>query len=103
MAKALMGLADFLTKLNKLRRQQRLIPAVRARMRPYVQSLPYIVRDPAGERVVLHCPEYVAPSQEARETALVERIFRCYRRMKADQQKASDLYMPSSVWQSSWI
>lgn len=76
-----------------------LLPKMRARMRPYVSGLKYLVHDPAARAVTLHCPEYVQPARFGKERALVERIFRSYKKIKEAQQNIADVYRPASIWQ----
>lgn len=88
-----------LSKIKKAHREGRLISALKSRCTPYLQSMKYVFHDPASNNVILHSPNYVEPSNDKSETEVVERIFESFRKMKKDQQKVSDLYLPSSLWQ----
>ena len=87
----------------------RLGPIVRAtregRLRSAVASrahlLSYAIRDPAGSRVELHCPEYVKPSGEAAEVEIVDRVFRAYHAMVEHRSRIDELYQPASLWQQT--
>lgn len=83
----------------RARRDGRLAAAVRGRLIPLGRGMRYIVRDPAAGRVQLHAPGYVRPSDDPAERALVERIFRAFKRMKADQRDAPAVYLPAAQWQ----
>lgn len=78
----------------------RLLSVVTARLLPIARGARYLARDPAAKRVVLHCPEYVEPSGDAAEISLATRIFEAFKRMKADERKASRVYLPSTLWQA---
>src|SRR5688572_14579994 len=82
--------------LAKIRRR-RLWPAIYARLHPWVLGLVHLFYDPASRVVKLHAPSLVAANPH--DSALVDRIFRAYERMKADQEKAGILYQPSPFWQ----
>lgn len=87
-------------RLRQAYREKRLGPAVSLRLRPYLQGLAYLVRNPAAGIVRLHCPAYQQPGSEGAERDLAARILRAYQRMKVDQEKASPLYGPSSLWEA---
>jgi len=88
-----------LSKIKKAYSEGRLIPALKTTINPYLRGLKYVVYDPASNNVVLHSPDYIEPSKDTSEMEVVKRIFQSYKKMKKDQQKASDLYLPSSLWQ----
>ncbi len=92
-------MSAILSKIKKAHREGRLIPAVKSRITPYSQGLKYIFHDPASNNVMLHSPNYVEPSKDKSEVELVERIFQAFKKMKEDQKKEPDLYLPSSLWQ----
>lgn len=69
----------------------RLTHILKSRLRP----LQYIVRNP-GSDIRLHCPEYQSPDPDDHQ--LVERIFKAFKRMKADEAAAPAEYVPSSLW-----
>lgn len=81
-------------------RQGVLVPRVRARVRPYVSGLKYMVHDPASKAVALHCPDYVEPPKSGAQRALVARIFRSYKKIKQAQEDVADVYRPASIWQA---
>ena len=88
-----------LSKIKKAHREGRLIPTLKSRITPYSQGLKYIFHDPASKNVILHSPNYVEPSKDKSEMEVVERIFQSFKKMKDDQQKVSNFYLPSSLWQ----
>lgn len=90
---------QLLSKIQTAHRQGRLRSIVQARLARYADPLRYLFHDPASDRITLHCPEYVEPSNDARELELVERIFRSFKRMKEDQRHTPRCYLPSSLWQ----
>jgi len=87
------------SKILKAYREGRLIPALKSGINPYLKGLKYVVYDPASNNVVLHSPDYTEPSKDKAELELVKRIFDSFKKMKEDQQKVSNLYLPSSLWQ----
>ncbi|MDB3989811.1 putative sugar O-methyltransferase [Pseudomonadales bacterium] len=93
------GMLETLSKALVFKRDGRLIPALKSRINSYLTSLKYVVSDPASNNVVLHAPDYTEPSKDKSEIEVVKRIFQSFKKMKEDQQKASDLYLPSSLWQ----
>jgi hypothetical protein len=64
----------------------------------WLRTAGYIAVNPAASRVVVYAPEHVRP--DPRDRALVERIFRAYRRMKEDQKDAPPVFLPADLWQS---
>ena len=92
-------MSEIVSITKKAYREGRLIPALKSRISPYLKSLKYVVYDPASNDVVLHSPDYTKPSKDKSEIEVVKRIFQSFRKMKEDQQKVSDLYLPSSLWQ----
>jgi hypothetical protein len=56
----------------------------------------YLMPHPGDRRVVIHCPEYVVPSDEDRP--LAERIFRSFRAMKEGERATTTVYRPASLW-----
>ena len=92
-------LSEIVLKIIKAHREGRLIRTLKSRINLYLQGLKYVVHDPASNNVVLHSPDYVEPSKDESEMEVVKRIFQSFRKMKEDQQKVSDLYLPSSLWQ----
>jgi hypothetical protein len=88
-----------ISKIKKAHKAGRLIPALKSRINLYAQGFKYIIHDPASDNVVLHSPDYLEPSKDKSEIEVVERIFQSFKKMKNDQQKVSELYLPSSLWQ----
>lgn len=86
-------------RLARARREGRVSAALRGRLIPLARGLRYLVRDPSAGRVVLDVPALVRPGDDPDERALVERIFRAFKRMKKDQRDAVDVYLPSAQWQ----
>lgn len=89
-----------LGKVLRARREGRLAHELSSRFVPLARGARYLLRDPASNRVRLHSPDYVTPGSDARELELVGRIFRSFRRMKEDQERASTVYRPSPLWQA---
>ena len=94
-----MKIKEILSKIKKAHIEGKLFPALKSRATPYLQGLKYIIHDPASNKVVFHCPDYLEPSKDSTEVEIVERIFQSFRKMKDNQKKVSDLYLPSSLWQ----
>ena len=92
-------MSEIVSKIKKAYREGRLIPVLKSGINLYLKSLKYIAYDPASNNVVLHSPDYTEPSKDKSEMEVVKRIFQSFRKMKEDQQKVSDLYLPSSLWQ----
>ncbi len=92
-----MSIPGRLGAMVRATRERRLGSAIASRAR----LLPYAIRDPAGSRVELHCPEYVKPSGEAAEVEIVDRVFKAYRAMVEYRAKIDELYQPSSLWQQT--
>lgn len=86
-------------KAKSAYQQGRLLHAARLRLQPYLDGAKYLIRNPAGKTVAIHCPEYVAPPQDDRELQIVNRIFASFRQMKEAQRHAPRCYLPSSQWQ----
>jgi len=86
-------------KMLRAYRQGRLVSAIALRLKPFLYGLKHTICAPASKQVVLHCPDYVNPSKDIDEIAIVERIFQSFKKMKEDQKAVSDLYYPSSLWQ----
>lgn len=76
-----------------------LLSALNLRAKPFLYGLKYVINDSASKRIILHCPDYVEPSNDKDEKEIVERIFQSLKKMKEDQQKVSEIYLPSSIWQ----
>ena len=55
-------MSEIVLKIKKAHREGRLIPVLKSRINPYLKSLKYVVYDPASNDVVLHSPNYTAPS-----------------------------------------
>ena len=87
------------SKIIKAQREGRLALALKSRLVTFLLGLKYIFHDPAANNIVLLCPDYVEPSKDKIELEVVGRIFQSFRKMKEDQQKVSDMYLPSSLWQ----
>ena len=68
-----------------------------ARLR--AKHLSFLFRNPAADRVKIHCPEYVNPSDDIDERLLVERIYVAYKEMCSSRSEVSEYYLPSSLWQ----
>ena len=91
-------MTDFFKNLRKVYQQGRLISAINARAKPFMDGLKYLIHDPASSHVTLHSPDYVEPSEDSDEKEIVRRIFQSFRKMKEDQKQASSAYLPSSLW-----
>ncbi len=87
----------FWKKLLIAHSEGRLWPALNSRLLPYRKGLKYIVFNPAAHTVTIHCPKLIEPNK--RELPSVERIYRSFQKMKAGQKAASNLYLPSSLWE----
>lgn len=81
-------------KFNVARQEGRLFSIFKSRLRPYR----FLLNNPAGNRIHLHCPDYVKPNQQ--DQKLVKRIFKSYRKMCEDFDKASVVYKPSTLWKT---
>lgn len=80
--------------------QGRLFNAIYSKViKPYLYGIKYLFWDTASDSIELHCPEYINPSNDPEELKLVKRIFISFQKMKRDQEKVSNLYKPSSLWQ----
>lgn len=91
-----------ITRMRKIRnayREGRVQAMVRARAKRLFYGMRYVMHDEAADRLSLHCPDYVEPSHERCEVEIVERIFRSFKKMKADQRQQPARYVPSSLWQ----
>jgi len=97
--KSIIPLQRIVLKIKKAFREERLIAAVKFAIYQYLKKLKYLFHDPASRNVVLHSPDYIEPSNDKSEIEIVTRIFQSFKKMKEDQKKASDLYLPSSMWQ----
>ena len=92
-----MGSPGRLGAIARATREGRLRSAVSSRAR----LLSYAIRDPAGGRVELHCPEFVEPSREAAEGEIVDRVFRAYHAMVEYRSGIDEFYQPASLWQQT--
>jgi hypothetical protein len=92
--------SGFLHNVRKVYLQGRVGKAVKARLTPYALGTKHVLFNPAASRLKIHAPQYVTPSTDPAEMAIVERIFRAFARMKADQARASSVFLPSSLWQA---
>jgi hypothetical protein len=90
-----------IAKIIKAYRAGRLIPALIIVAKRYLKSLKYVFYNPASDNVVLHSPDYIQPSKDMDEIEIVKRVFKSFKKMKEDQQRDSDLYLPSSLWQQT--
>lgn len=86
-------------KVRNAYQQGRLIDAINSRVKPFLYGLKYVINDPASKLIVLHCPDYVEPKRDDDENEIVERIFQSFKKMKEDQKKKLDIYLPTSLWQ----
>ncbi len=85
--------------MQKAYQEGRLRSILYSRVKPFLCGIRYLINDPAGHQVSLHCPDYIEPSKDRNELEIVERIFKSFRKMKEDQKNVSNLYLPSSMWQ----
>lgn len=90
-----------LKKILKVYRQRRLLTIIFSRLKPFLRSLRYILYYPvsACRMVSIHCPGYVNPNKGKREMEIVERVFCSFWKMKEQQKKVQQCYLPSSLWQ----
>lgn len=91
---------EILNRIYTAYQKGRLLSAITSRAKPFLYGLKYTIYDPASKQVTLHCPDYIEPSKDSYETAIVERIFQSFRKMKEDQKEVSHVYLPSSMWQA---
>ncbi len=87
----------FFAKLLRAYKQGRLVPRITTALNLFLHKLKYLIYDPASDSVSLHYPEYVAPDKN--ESAIVQRIFTSYKKMKEDQSRANRVYSPSTLWE----
>jgi putative sugar O-methyltransferase len=79
--------------LKTAREDGQLMPVVTS----WLKASAYVVVDPTRGLVRLHAPPLVEP--DPADLPLVRRILASYRVMKDGQEKAGELYKPSSLWQ----
>ena len=88
---------ELFKKVRKAFSEKRLYPAIKSNLRPYLYGARFLFHDAGRDSISLHCPDYAQPNEN--DSEMVERIYRCYQKMKKDQKNASTLYQPSSLWQ----
>lgn len=86
-------------KIYKAYREGHFLNRVRSKLSPYnpLSYFKFLKLRKSVKSISLHCPEYVEPNKSEKD--VVERIFSSYRKMKEDQKKVRDVYLPSSLWQ----
>jgi len=86
-------------KIRSAYEQKRLFLSIKNRLRIYYQYVKYIFYSPAPNSIKIHAPDYIKPSNDVIELELVQRLFDSFKKMKEDQKKALNFYIPSSLWQ----
>lgn len=87
----------FLKKLNNAYKEKRLIKTIIKKLYPYVMGFFLLFTLKKSEIKIFITKNKVV---DKTELPLVEKIFKSYKIMKSEQNSKSELYKPSSYWQS---